>query len=41
MPQGNKTDLLVNMCKELDCNVYLSGEGALDYIDENSYNKMY
>ncbi len=34
---GKKTDLLIELCDKLDCNSYLSGEGAVDYIDEDIF----
>ncbi|MDG6219987.1 MAG: WbqC family protein [Candidatus Thermoplasmatota archaeon] len=31
---GQKNDLIVNLTKGLDCDTYLSGRGAIKYIDE-------
>ena len=39
IPDGNKTQMLVNMCKQYKCNTYLSGEGALDYVNESVFNE--
>jgi hypothetical protein len=35
--EGNKTEKLVNLCKQVNATEYLSGPAAKDYIDENIY----
>ena len=30
---GNKSELLVDICKEVGAKTYLSGRGGLDYLD--------
>ena len=37
--EGKKSDLIVDMCKALNADSYLSGEGAKDYIDENKFKE--
>jgi len=37
--KGGKTELLVSIVKELDGNVYLSGAGARNYLDESVFKK--
>jgi len=32
-PTGNKTDMLIDMCKKLKADTYLSGEGGRTYVD--------
>lgn len=34
---GSKNDLIINLCKHFNANVYLSGHGAKAYNDENMY----
>jgi len=36
---GEKTDLLLDICKKTGCNTYLSGEGALAYVNEEKFKK--
>ena len=33
---SSKDDLLVSICKEIDCNTYLSAKGSYVYIEANS-----
>ncbi|OGF51209.1 MAG: hypothetical protein A2044_06805 [Candidatus Firestonebacteria bacterium GWA2_43_8] len=35
--EGVKTDRLVNICKKLKADIYLSGQGAKDYIEEGKF----
>ncbi|OGF45868.1 MAG: hypothetical protein A2231_07075 [Candidatus Firestonebacteria bacterium RIFOXYA2_FULL_40_8] len=35
--EGFKTERLVNICKKLKADVYLSGQGAKDYIEEEKF----
>ena len=37
--KGNKTELLVNICKKLDADTYLSPLGSKEYIEENNLFK--
>lgn len=39
-PQGQKTDLLIDMCKRLGADTYLSGEGGHRYVDESKFRKQ-
>lgn len=36
-PCGQKTDLLIDMCKKLGADTYLSGEGGRRYVDESKF----
>jgi hypothetical protein len=36
----DKNQRLIDLCKRFDCNIYLSGNGAKKYNDENLYNKQ-
>jgi len=36
---GEKNELLINICKVLDADVYISGEGALSYLDIKKFQK--
>ena len=36
---AHKTDLLVQMCKELDCNFFLSNKGSVAYVEIEKFNK--
>jgi len=36
---GSKTELLVNICKELGADVYITGHGALNYLDYDMFEK--
>jgi hypothetical protein len=36
---GSKTEKLVNICKELGADVYITGHGALNYLDYNLFEK--
>ena len=31
--EGSKSELLVNLCREVGASTYLSGQGGLDYLD--------
>ncbi len=31
--EGNKTDLLIDICKKTNCDTYISGEGAKNYFE--------
>lgn len=37
---GNKTDLLVDMCKKLECDLYLSNLGSSAYIQIEQFTKQ-
>lgn len=37
--EGEKTKRLVNICKKLSCDVYISGIGAKDYLDISEFEK--
>lgn len=37
--EGNKTELLYNICKELKGTKYISGQGGIDYLDTDNYFK--
>ena len=44
--EGKKTDMLVDMCKQIDCDTYLSNLGSSAYVDitcftENNLNHQY
>lgn len=36
---GEKTNLLVDICKKTSCDTYLSGEGAKAYLDESQFQQ--
>jgi len=38
--QGKKTDLLIDMCKKLNADTYLSGVGAKAYIEERKFKEQ-
>jgi hypothetical protein len=35
---GNKTDLLIDICKKTNCDTYISGEGAKVYFDQTKFD---
>lgn len=35
--QGKKTDMLINMCKAVDVDGYLSGQGGKNYVNETEF----
>jgi hypothetical protein len=37
--EGDSTLRIINMCKELGCNTYLSGSGGKEYMDEGLFGK--
>lgn len=37
--EGNKEELLLNICKELGADSYLSGPSGRDYLDKNRWNE--
>lgn len=37
--EGSKTELLYNICKELNATKYISGQGGIDYLDTDNYFK--
>ena len=37
---GSKTELLVNLCKEVGATTYLSGKGGLDYLDKDLFKNI-
>ena len=37
---GSKTELLVNLCKEVRATTYLSGRGGLDYLDKDLFKNI-
>jgi len=39
-PQGQKTELLIDMCKRLGADTYLSGEGGRLYVDESKFKEQ-
>lgn len=36
---GSKSDFILNICKELGANTYISGNGGKDYLDINDFNR--
>lgn len=36
---GNKTDLLIDICRKTNCDTYISGEGARSYFDPLKFEK--
>jgi len=38
-PAGSKTDMLIDLCKKLNADTYLSGEGGRRYIDITKFEK--
>lgn len=38
-PQGTKTDMLIDMCKKLNADTYLSGEGGGEYVEESKFEE--
>jgi len=39
LTESHKTDLIINLCEHFDCDVYLSGQGARAYNDEEKLNR--
>jgi hypothetical protein len=39
LTETHKNDLIINLCKHFDCDVYLSGQGARAYNDEEKLNR--
>ena len=37
--EGTKTELLYNICKEVNGTKYISGQGGIDYLDTDNYFK--
>lgn len=37
--EGNSAEQLINLCKQADANIYLSGPAAKDYIQETKFEK--
>jgi hypothetical protein len=37
--KGLKSDLIINICKKLKCDTYISGQGALSYLIEEDFQK--
>ena len=37
--EGSKTELLYNICKEVNGTKYISGQGGIDYLDTDNYFK--
>ena len=37
--EGHKTDLLIEMCKKLNADTYLSGIGAKTYVEEDAFKR--
>ena len=37
--RSNKSDLILNICKALNCNTYISGEGGKNYLDYQIFKK--
>ncbi|HDK7159464.1 TPA: WbqC family protein [Clostridium botulinum] len=38
--EGNKTKLLIDMCKKLDCDTYLSNKGSENYVETEEFTKV-
>jgi len=36
---GNKNEVIINLCKQTNADEYLSGPAAKDYIDENIFQE--
>ena len=37
--RGNKSDLILNICKALNCTTYISGEGGKNYLDHQTFEE--
>jgi len=37
--EGKKTDLIINLCKKLNANAYISGSGGRKYVDMTKFKK--
>ena len=38
-PEGMKSDLITDICNKLKCDTYISGPGALSYLDEDNFRR--
>ena len=38
-PEGMKSDLITDICKKLKCDTYISGPGALSYLNEVDFRR--
>ena len=38
--QGQKSDLILSMCQELDADVYISGQNGLDYLKVEDFGSV-
>ena len=38
-PDGMKSDLIIDICNKLKCGTYISGPGALSYLDEDNFRR--
>ena len=37
---GTKSDLIIEICNHLNCSTYISGPGALSYLEEDIFNML-
>ena len=38
-PKGVKSDLIIDICQTLKCDTYISGPGAISYLNENDFHR--
>ena len=38
--KGSKSELIINLCKEVGATTYLSGKGGLDYLDKELFSSI-
>jgi hypothetical protein len=38
-PKGTKSDLIIDICKKLKCDTYISGAGAISYLNKNDFHR--
>ncbi len=37
--EGKKSDLIIDICKKLKCDTYISGPGAISYLEKENFKK--
>ena len=37
--KGNKSDLILNICKKLEAKTYITGTGSINYLDQKIFEK--
>jgi len=38
-PEGKKSDLIIDICKKLKCDTYISGSGAESYLEKENFKR--